>query len=261
MHGALPRGGGHPAHLPALRARRAHPQLLPGRRERGRVPHGGRDPVVLPRGGSLPARRLDDTQLLQDIFPTLASIIEHHMRGTQFHIGVDPRGRAAAPGRGGLPAHLDGRQGGRLGGDAPARQGGGDQRALVQRAAADGRLGASELGKDASPYMGRGRARLRQLQQALLEPGAELPVRRGGWRGREERSGASGPTRCSRSRCATRCCGASAGRRCWRSCAGSCSRRWGSGASRRVTRTTRPTTTGICARATRRTTRARCGAG
>ena len=45
------------------------------------------------------------------------------------------RRRSAAPGAGGIPAHLDGRQGGRLGGDAAAGQSGGDQRALVQRAA------------------------------------------------------------------------------------------------------------------------------
>nr|WP_225937126.1 amylo-alpha-1,6-glucosidase [Myxococcus sp. RHSTA-1-4] len=31
-----------------------------------------------------------DTELLRDIFPTLRSIIEHHMKGTRFNIGVDP---------------------------------------------------------------------------------------------------------------------------------------------------------------------------
>jgi predicted glycogen debranching enzyme len=30
-----------------------------------------------------------DTELIRDMFPTLASIVEHHMRGTLFHIGVD----------------------------------------------------------------------------------------------------------------------------------------------------------------------------
>ena len=54
------------------------------------------------------------------------------LRGTRFGIARRPERRPAAPGRAGLPAHLDGRQGRRLGGDAAARQGGGDQRALVQ---------------------------------------------------------------------------------------------------------------------------------
>ncbi|HYH98413.1 amylo-alpha-1,6-glucosidase, partial [Hyalangium sp.] len=31
-----------------------------------------------------------DVELLRDMFSTLASIVEHHMRGTRFHIGVDP---------------------------------------------------------------------------------------------------------------------------------------------------------------------------
>lgn len=31
-----------------------------------------------------------DEELLRDMYPTLASIIEHHLRGTRYHIGVDP---------------------------------------------------------------------------------------------------------------------------------------------------------------------------
>ena len=46
--------------------------------------------------------------------------------------------RPLAPGRRRLPAHLDGRQGGRLGGDAAAREGGRDQRALLQCASPAG---------------------------------------------------------------------------------------------------------------------------
>jgi hypothetical protein len=71
------------------------------------------------------------------------------------------RRRPAAPGRGGLPADVDGRQGGRLGRDAAARQGRRDQRALVQRAAAPGWL-AAEDGRDRGRDDGRARrARLR----------------------------------------------------------------------------------------------------
>ena len=63
------------------------------------------------------------------------------MRGTRFGIGVDPRRRPVAAGGRGIPAHLDGRQSGRLGGHAAPRQGGGNQRPVVQRPAADGALG------------------------------------------------------------------------------------------------------------------------
>ncbi len=50
--------------------------------------------------------------------------------------------RPASPRRRGVPAHLDGRQGGRLGGHAATRQGRGDQRPMVQRVAAPGGLAA-----------------------------------------------------------------------------------------------------------------------
>ena len=69
-------------------------------------------------------------------------IVEHHLRGTRFGIGVDPADGLLRAGRRGLPAHLDGRQGRRLGRHAAARQGGRDQRALVQRAPPAGRLAA-----------------------------------------------------------------------------------------------------------------------
>ena len=75
--------------------------------------------------------------------------------------------RPAAPGRRGLPAHLDGRQGGRLGGDAAARQGGRDQRALVQRAAAARAAGCASRARrdarrrDVTPTRSRARSALR----------------------------------------------------------------------------------------------------
>ncbi len=162
-----------------------------------------------------------DEELLRDMFPTLASIVEHHQKGTRFNIGVDPADGLLKPGPGGLPAHVDGRQGGRLGGDAPAGQGGGDQRAVVQRAAADGDLGGA-AGQGSEPVHGGGGAGVRQLQQALLERGRTgacstwWTARTGGT------IRPSGPTRSSPSRCGTRCCGASAGRRCWRWCSGIC---------------------------------------
>ena len=59
------------------------------------------------------------------------------------------RTACCAQGAGGLSAHLDGREGRRLGGDAAARQGGRDQRALVQRAAPAAKAGCATSGGDA----------------------------------------------------------------------------------------------------------------
>ena len=78
------------------------------------------------------------------LLPTLIDIVEHHLAGTRFGIGVDPADGLLRQGERGLSAHLDGRQGGRLGGHAAPRQGGRDQRALVQRAAAAGGLGRAK---------------------------------------------------------------------------------------------------------------------
>ena len=65
------------------------------------------------------------------LLPTLVDIVEHHLRGTQVQHSRRSRGRPARAGPGGLSAHLDGREDGRLGGDAAARKSGRDQRALV----------------------------------------------------------------------------------------------------------------------------------
>ena len=54
---AATRGGLDPAHLRPVRARRAHPQHVPRRQQRGAVPHGRRDALVLPRARPLPRRR------------------------------------------------------------------------------------------------------------------------------------------------------------------------------------------------------------
>ena len=86
-------------------------------------------------------------------------IIDRHLAGTRFGIGMDPDGRPAATGRRGLPAHLDGREGRRLGRHAAARQGRRDQRALVQRAAVAGRLAQHEA-------MSRGRALREHAERA-----------------------------------------------------------------------------------------------
>ena len=95
------------------------------------------------------------------------------VRGTRFGIGVDPADGLLRQGAGGLSAHLDGREGGRLGGDAAARQGGRDQRAVVQRAAAARRLAAAEHGERRSAIRSERarRARARVVQPPLLVRG------------------------------------------------------------------------------------------
>ena len=98
------------------------------------------------------------------LLPKLLDIVEHHLPGTRFGIGVDPADGLLHPGRGGLSAHLDGREGGRLGRHAAARQGRRDQRPLVQRAAAPGVAGSAEEGqtrKDGRSSSRAGRSGLR----------------------------------------------------------------------------------------------------
>ena len=53
-----------PAHLRRLRARRADPEHVPGRRYRGALPHRRRDAVVLPRAGALSRARPDEMTLV-----------------------------------------------------------------------------------------------------------------------------------------------------------------------------------------------------
>ncbi len=77
-----------------------------------------------------------DLETRRFLLPRLAEIIEKHIAGTRFGIGVDPLDGLLAAGRARLSADLDGRQGRRLGGDAAPGEGGRDQRALLQRALA-----------------------------------------------------------------------------------------------------------------------------
>ena len=96
--------------------------------------------------------------------PILARHRRAPLEGTRFGIGVDPADGLLRQGAGGLPAHLDGRQGGRLGGHAAARQGGRDQRPLVQRAAPARGAGRARRAAPATPARlgDAGRARVPQ---------------------------------------------------------------------------------------------------
>ena len=65
--------------------------------------------------------------------PAVQAILAGYARGTRYGIRADRR-RPARRGRAGRSAHLDGREGRRLGGDAAHRQAGRDPGALAQRA-------------------------------------------------------------------------------------------------------------------------------
>ena len=133
--------------------------------------------------------------------PLLDASIEHHLSGTRFGIGVDPRDGLLHQGAAGLSADLDGRQGRRLGGHAAARQGGRDQRALVQRAAAaDGWLAPSGRRECAARSRARrraDRARIASIARFWYGDGGP-PVRRD--RRRDGDDAACRPIRCWRSR-------------------------------------------------------------
>jgi predicted glycogen debranching enzyme len=94
-----------------------------------------------------------DTELLKDMFPTLASIVEHHMRGTRFHIGMDATDGLLRQGEQGyqltwMDAKVD---------DwvvTPRRGKAVEINALWFNALRLMAAWAERLGKDAGPYMG-----------------------------------------------------------------------------------------------------------
>ena len=179
VHDGPPRRGGlHPAHVRPVRARRPHPQHVPRRQQRGAVPHGGRDALVLPR--ARPVSRGDGR-------PRHARGAHAEARGDRAvpprrHALRHPRrsqGRAPRPGRGRLSAHVDGRQVRRVGRDATARQGGGDQRPLVQRPPPLRGLDARGRGRRGSAPLRRPRPAMPPgVQRALLVPGGRVSPRR-----------------------------------------------------------------------------------
>ncbi len=136
------------------------PNMFPEGAERGPLSHRRCHAVVLPRASIAICELTGDRATLRT---AAAEAARHRRAPSARHALRHPRRsrrRSAAPGRGGLSAHLDGREGRRLGGHAAPRQGGGDQRALVQRAAAAGTLAVEEHGD------GRARRRTRRLSRA-----------------------------------------------------------------------------------------------
>ena len=84
------RGGLHPAHVRALRARRPDPEHVPGGREGGPVSHRRRDALVLPRARPLRRSHRRSRARCARCFRRSRTSSTHHLRGTRFGIGVDP---------------------------------------------------------------------------------------------------------------------------------------------------------------------------
>ena len=222
-HRPARRGRLHPAHLRPLRPRRPDPQPVPRRRERGALPHGRRDAVVLPRPRPLPRRHRRPRRRCGTLLPTLRDIVDHHLRGHALrHRRRSGRRPAAAGGRG-LPAHLDGRQGRRLGGDAAARQGGRDQRPVVQRPAAAGGLAArgraTRRPADWPSTAERARA---SFNRALLVRARRATCTTSSTARQRRRPGLPAEPAPRHLAATTRCSTRRAGSRCWTWCASSC---------------------------------------
>ena len=119
-----------------------------------------------------------DRETLRLLLPKLVEIVDRHVTGTRFGIGVDTR-RAALARRAGLPADVDGREGRRLGRDASAWEGRRDQRALVQRALLDRAVARRRARRRGGRRLSRPRAaRTRLVQPTLLVRTRRAPLRR-----------------------------------------------------------------------------------
>ncbi len=126
-----------------------------------------------------------DEHTLRLLLPMLHDIVDHHVAGTRFGIGVDPADGLLSQGHPRLSADLDGRQGRRLGGHAAPRQGGGDQRPLVQRLANPGKL----VPRDGRSRSGPNRGRPRRNNAAIVQRAVLVRVARVFVRRRRRRAG------------------------------------------------------------------------
>ncbi len=165
----------------------------------------------------------EDEELLRDFYPTLA---RHHRAPPEGHALQHPRrpgGRAArARAQEGyqltwMDAKVDGWV------VTPRRGKAVEINALWFNALRLMAEWAERLGKDPAPYRGGGRAGLRELQPALLEPGRRAACSTW-W---TERTAKNDPAvrpepDVRHLAAATRCCARDGGSRCWRRCARSC---------------------------------------
>ena len=89
-HGAVGRGRLDTPDFRSSRARRIDPEPVPGRRKGGALSHGRRDALVL-HALDRYFQATSDRETLRLILPILRNIVSHHIHGTRFGIGVDPR--------------------------------------------------------------------------------------------------------------------------------------------------------------------------
>ena len=98
LHRPPRRGRLHSAHFRQLRSRRPDPQLVSRRPQRRAVPHGRRHALVLSRHRPLRPLHRRPGHAAAISCRSCVEIIEHHLRGTRFGIGVDPDRRPAEAG-------------------------------------------------------------------------------------------------------------------------------------------------------------------
>ena len=112
------------------------PNRFPDGGERAGIQHRRRDALVRRGGARATARRPATTRWSRSCIPVLAGIVAWHLRAARATASGWTRRRPDPRRRARRAAHLDGRQGRRLGGHPAHRQADRGQRALVQRACA-----------------------------------------------------------------------------------------------------------------------------
>jgi predicted glycogen debranching enzyme len=201
-----------------------------------------------------------DRLTLRHAIPVLIDIIEQHLRGTRFNIGVDPRDGLLKQGADGYQlTWMDAKVEGWV--VTPRRGKAVELNALFYNAL---RLLERWLREEGDPQKA---GEMAQHAQRVYEN-----FNRRFWNPRtgclfDVVDGEAGDDPAIRPNMVfsislpTRCWTPSAGAACWTSRSGCWSRPWACARWRRATPTTSRPTTATCARATPRTTRARCGAG
>ena len=201
-----------------------------------------------------------DHATLLGLLPTLTDIVDHHVRGTRFGIGVDPADGLLRQGAPGHPlTWMDAKVGDWV--VTPRRGKAVEINALWYNAL---RLLEEWLEAERGPVAAKPIGEL--ADRAPRRSTRAFGMRRAAgsttwWTARAATIRFAGPTRSWRWRSLTPCSRQPAGPRCWTRCASGCSPRSGCARSIPSTTTTSPATTATCGRVTPPTIRARCGRG
>ena len=216
------RGRLHPPHVRPPHPRRADPQLLPRRRERG----ASTTPPTRRCGSSTPSTATATSPATGSrsgsLLPGAQDIVDHHLRGTRFGIGVDPADGLLRQGAEGYQlTWMDAKVGDWV--VTPRRGKAVEINALWYNALRllEGWLREDRATRAADRPRRPPTGRTTSFNRRFWNAEGGLPVRRGRRRERATTRPA-GPTRCSPSRSTTRCWTATAGSRCSRWCGRSC---------------------------------------